>query len=352
VPLTSVSIEDFRNIQRADAVPLASGLTLVYGANAQGKTNFLEALALLLAGIGIRGQSERELVRQGATLYRLSGVWEDSSTAVPVTLLRAVSVQPIRRRREGPSVPVVVFSPDDLQIIKGGPAERRRFLDELAVQLYPRYGREARLYQRALIQRNRALKESAPPAVVQSFEAALAESGSYLWQRRLDVVSLIGPGVSKIAASLAPGEEANIALVRGGHAATDSPGALLDELARRRPEEFQRGMTLTGPHRDELAIVLNGQSAQQFSSQGQQRTLALTLRLAAREGLRVSLSRPPVVLLDDVLSELDGARREALLSLVAQAHQQTVVTDTAAEAYRDLAPWRLTVQGGHVEVAP
>jgi DNA replication and repair protein RecF len=243
---------------------------------------------------------------------------------------------------------VVVFSPEDLAVVKGGPEGRRRLLDDLAVQLHPRYLRELRLYQRALVQRNRALKDGAPDAVLESFEAPLAESGSYLWERRLELVAAWEPATRAVLAGLAPEDALAMRLQRGGHAEAPTADAFRAELRRRQQEERERGMTLTGPHRDDLILSLNHDSAQRYASQGQQRTVALALKLGARTLLAQALNRAPVVLLDDVLSELDGRRRDALMALVARADQQTVVTDTNADRYRALAPWHLTVEAGMI----
>jgi len=351
VALVSITIHDFRNIAEAVDVPLDPRLTLVSGANAQGKTNFLEAVALLLAGLPIRGHSEREMVRQGCTVYRLSGAWQERADEEPVTLVRAVSVNPARRQCQGPQFPVVVFSPDDLYLIKGGPETRRRFLDDLAVQLYPRYLRELRLFQRALAQRNRALKDRAAPAVLAGFETPLSESGSYLWVKRLELIAALRPAAERALWGLAETESLTLDLVRGGHADRPDPEAFRQELARRLSEEMERGMTLTGPHRDEVTIAINGRSADRYASQGQQRSVVLALKLAARALLQERWERSPVVLLDDVLSELDERRREALITLMSVADQQTIVTDTAADAYRPLAPWHLEVREGSIRVA-
>jgi DNA replication and repair protein RecF len=351
VALVRISIHDFRNIAEAVDVSLDPQLTLVSGANAQGKTNFLEAVALLLAGLAIRGHSEREMVRQGCSVYRLSGTWQDRGDEEPVTLVRAVSVDPARRQCQGPQFPVVVFSPDDLYLVKGGPENRRRFLDDLAVQLYPRYLRELRLYQRALAQRNRALKDRAAPGVLASFENALAESGSYLWSKRLELLTALRPAAEQALRGLAETESLSVELVLGGHAERPDADSFRRELARRLPEEMERGMTLTGPHRDEVKLSVNHRSAERYASQGQQRSVALALKLAARHLLQERWDRPPVVLLDDVLSELDGRRREALIALMSAADQQTIVTDTAADAYRPLAPWHLVVRDGTIRMA-
>ena len=348
--LGRIGIWNFRNIAEAPAVSLAPGLTLVSGQNAQGKTNFLEAVGLLLAGLALRGQSDRDMIREGEEGYRIVGDWtEPGGAAAP--LVCSAARTPLRRRRDGAVHPVVMFSPDDVLLVKGGPDGRRRLLDLTLSQLYPYYGRQLRAYQRALAQRNRALKEGATDAVLDSFAPALAEAGAYLWERRTRLVDALTEEMAPLVALLAPQDTPTLVHLPGGHAAQRDARGILEALARRRLEERARGMTLTGPHRDDLDLSLNGRSARLYASQGQQRTLALGLKLAARGVLERQLGERPVVLLDDVLSELDGARRHALLDVVARGGQQTIVTDTQGDRYQDLTPWHLVVEAGRIAPA-
>ncbi len=342
--LLSLTARHFRNLA-AEEVPLAPDITLIIGPNAQGKTNFLEALLLLLAGISLRGQSDRDLVAWGQDGYRLQGPWMGEGTD-PVEKDRLVTVNPLRRRESGPRIPAVAFAPDDLLLVKGSPEGRRRFLDEVAGQIRPRYLPELRRYQRALSQRNRALKSDAAHSVVESFGPLLAEAGSYVWRVRDEVVASLCLRLPDVLGALAPVDRMEITLDRGGHAATATATDFLGELERRRGEERLRGVTLTGPHRDDLHISVNGRAADVFASQGQQRSLALALKLASRDILEEVSGRVPVVLLDDVFSELDGTRRRALLELMSRSRQQTVVTDTDREDIGDMASLRYAVEAG------
>jgi DNA replication and repair protein RecF len=345
VALATVSVYQFRNLQAATLQP-ASGLNLVTGANAQGKTNLLEAVMVLLCGLSMRGDSDREMVQWGADGYTVAGEWVDPHQA-PVAKQRAVTLHPLRRREAGPLIPCVAFGPDDLWMVKGSPEARRRFLDDLASQMWPRYRRELRGYERLLAQRNRALKLGASDAVLESFEPLLAESGTYLWQVRGELVHALGEASPHLLAQLAPGEQVEVTLAPGGHVVDPSASSLLRALQERRVEERQRGMTLTGPHRDDLVVMLNGKPAA-AGSQGQQRTVAVVLKLAARSLLERALGRHPVVLLDDVLSELDHRRRAALLEVMANAAQQTWVTDTDDRQLTHLVGARFGVAGGRI----
>jgi DNA replication and repair protein RecF len=347
VGLRDISLYAFRNIAEAVDVPLGRRLTLVSGGNAQGKTNFLEGVALLVSGWNFRGAPDREVIRRGGSFYRLAGTWDGPP---PLTLELSAGGRPLRRQRVGPFYPVVAFGPDDLAIVKGGPDQRRRFLDTLAAQGEPRYRRELARYQRALLQRNRALKQGTSAAIVHSFDPLLAEAGAYLWDRRRALLRDLEPLAREILAELAPEDPLTLEWLPGGHPPDVSESALTAQLERRANEERLRGQTLTGPHRDEIVIRVRGQPAQQDASQGQQRSIALALRLASCQWLERATGRKPVVLLDDVLSELDERRRQALLRLVAQPDQQTVVTDTASALYAALAEVHLHVQAGAVTV--
>ena len=347
--LLSLSIRHFRNLQAAD-VPLSPGITLLFGANAQGKTNFLEALLLLLCGLSLRGQSEKDMVAWGQDGYRLHGSWRDSESPgdLPVEKDRLVTLNPLRRRDSGPLIPAVAFGPDDLMLVKGAPELRRRFLDDVAGQVRPRYVHELRRYQRALTQRNRALKAEAPDTVLESFDPLLVEAGAFVWAARQQVVAALQTKVPELLEAIAPYDRILLQLERGGHARTPEPGDLLSELHRRRGEERQRGATLTGPHRDDLRILGNDRAADVFASQGQQRSMALALKLASRDILEEGSGRTPVVLLDDVFSELDARRRGALLMLMTRSRQQTVVTDTDRSELQHQAALRYQVEAGAV----
>lgn len=342
--LLSLAVRHFRNLEAGD-IPLAPSITLLSGGNAQGKTNVLEAILLLLAGLSLRGQSDRDMVRWGEAGYRLHGTWQEGSLHL-VEKDRLVTLNPLRRRDTGPLIPAVAFGPDDLMLVKGGPELRRRFLDDVASQIRPRYLAELRRYQRALSQRNRSLKTDAPDSVLESFDPLLSEAGSFVWAVREEVVASLSARVPEVLWAIAPGERIALSLERGGHAPSASPGDFLQELIRRRGEERQRGMTLTGPHRDDLSITGNDRAADAYASQGQQRSMALALKLASRDILEEVSGRTPVVLLDDVFSELDARRRKALLTLMSRTVQQTVVTDTDRSELSDLAGLRYEVEAG------
>jgi DNA replication and repair protein RecF len=346
VPLRTLSAKNFRNLDVTE-LALDARLTLLVGPNAQGKTNCLEAIMLLVGHVALRGQPEREMVASGQTMYRLSGEWADEVGRVHA-LERVVSLSPYRRRVVGPTIPAVSFTPDDLWMIKGAPEARRHYLDTLGMQVSPRYRHELGRYQRALSHRNKALREEAPGAVLEPFEAVMAESGSFLWMRRLSLVAALRQLLEPLLGELSVGEQVGISLKPGGHPEDISFEGYVRRLAEERPTDRVRGMTLTGPHRDDLILTLNGRSAATYASQGQQRSLAIALKLAARALLEQATGLRPLVLLDDVLSELDAARQAALLRLMSESGQQTVVSGTEARSFGILDPLVLEVRDGRI----
>lgn len=350
MPLVDISIRRFRNIEAAD-IALAPGLTLWVGSNGQGKTNGLEAIYVLMTGRSFRPGTEADWTQAGSTWMALEGHWRDREGSVSTLLRHRVQWQPARRReREGRAHPVVLFSPDDLELIKGGPEGRRRYLDELLVMVDPHYQRALKLFQRGLAQRNRALKERLGWAVVDRFADLMAEPAVYLWGARRHVIAQIQPWLEGFQSEVGAGERVGLDLKWGG---TTEPATSAEKylalLHGRRRDEETRGMTLVGPHRDDLLLTLNGQASQLYASQGQQRTIALGLKLATHHIIVERVGYKPLTLLDDVLSELDGLRRRRLLALIASHDQQTVVTDIGGESYRELGPWMYRVEGGRFE---
>ncbi len=344
--LHNVDLSAFRNIHRAH-VELAPHLTLVVGSNGQGKTNLLEAVYLLLQGRDFRTAQEREAIQQGEPVAWLQASGENGGHVE--TWRHRIQREPSRRHHQGVVVPVVLFSPDDVYLAKGSPERRRRFLDLLLGAHDAHYARSLRAYHRALLQRNRALKDPALYAVANDFTPLLVDEGLYLWKRRQETVAALLPRAALLHARLATGEHLGVSLVFGG---TKDPiidqASYYQALAARQKDEFMRQTTLVGPHRDDLAFDINGMDTGVFASQGQLRTLALSIKLATFEWLLAETGRRPVILLDDVLSELDETRRQAILQTVAEPGQQTIVTDTEPRSYASLDPKILYVQQGEV----
>ena len=319
-------LTDFRNYEQVELEP-APGLTAVVGGNGQGKSNLLEAVAWLATLSSFRGAPPEALVRRGAAHAVLRGSVETDgrealieAELVPGGRNRVqVNRQRLQRSRDllG-TLRVTVFAPDDLVLVKGGPGERRRLLDDALVALHPRNDKLRADVDRILRQRNALLRQSGGrltaevASTLDVWDARLAEAGEALVAARTELVDRLAPVVAKAYAEVA---------VDGPTAADVAvsyvpswEGPLAAALAGARRDELRRGVTLVGPHRDDVSLVLDDLPARTHASQGEQRSLALALRLGTHEVVRAATGAPPVLLLDDVFSELDPARSDALLA--------------------------------------
>ena len=330
-----LDLHDFRNYSTATLM-LPAGLTVVRGANGQGKTNLVEALAWLATLDSFRGAPPEALVRAGAdrAVLRADVVHEDGREfLIEAELARAgrhrvqVNRQRLARARDLLGVlHVSVFSPDDLALVKGGPGERRSFLDATLVALHRRNDALLREIDRVLRQRNTLLKQAGGrlrgdiETTLDVWDAKLAAAGDGLGAARAALVAELEPLVGKRYGDLA-GEAAAVEL------RYDPPwrsSGLAAALAASRADDLRRQVTLVGPHRDEVEVVLAGLPARTHASQGEQRCLAFALRLAAHLLLTERTGSTPLLLLDDVFSELDRDRAQALVAHLPAA--QVVVT--------------------------
>lgn len=318
-----VWLSDFRNWRELD-LRLAPGLTVVVGGNGDGKTSLLEAVAYLATLRSFRGAPKDALVRHDCSRAVVRAEGERAGRHL---LLEAeihavgrdrvlVNRQPLARTKDllG-ALRVSVFSPDDLVLVKGPPGARRDFLDGALVALQPRHERLLADVERILRQRNALLRQAGGrvtgdvAATLDVWDARLAAAGEALAAARADLVARLAPIVAETYAALAG------APVRVGvaYVTTWAAGAgLAGALAAARHDDLRRGQTTVGPHRDELAVTLAGRPARTEASQGEQRCLALALRLAAHTLVTETVGSPPVLLLDDVFSELDAERAAAL----------------------------------------
>lgn len=320
-------LTDFRNYQSAE-LELADGLTVVVGRNGEGKTSLLEGIGYLATLSSFRGVPNEALVRQGAerAVVRAEGERAERAVLIETELPRtgrgrvSVNRQPLRRTRDllG-ALRVSVFSPDDLALVKEGPAERRRYLDDALVALHPRHDAVRTELDRILRQRNSLLRQAggrSTPDVASTldvWDAKLVEAGEAWGEARGDLVERLRPSVEQAYNDLAVGAGDRIEI----GATYDAPWrdqGLAAALAVGRTEDLRRGVSLVGPHRDELVLTIDGLPARTHASQGEQRTLALALRLAAHGVTAAVVGEPPVLLLDDVFSELDSGRSAALLA--------------------------------------
>jgi DNA replication and repair protein RecF len=316
-------LTDFRSYREAD-VAFDAGLTAIVGDNGQGKTNLLEAIGYLASLGSFRGAPTDALIRSGAerAVVRAEAEREGRELLLEAEILAngrnrtQLNRQPLRRSRDllG-ALRVTVFSPDDLALVKGGPGERRALLDETLVSLHPRHDQARSDLDRVLRQRGALLKQAGGRLTAEIeltldvFDAKLTQAGEAMARARRDLVAAMAPRLTDAYRRVAH-EEAEVTAVY------DPPwmeGGLAAALAAARKDDIRRGVSTVGPHRDELEVTLAGLPARTHASQGEQRSLALALRLATHQAVMDETGTPPVLLLDDVFSELDPDRSAALL---------------------------------------
>jgi DNA replication and repair protein RecF len=341
-------------------VELGEGLTVVSGPNGSGKTNLLEAAYFALTARSPRTSNERELVRRGASVTRVEADVEGGEEPHALEVAFAPG-EPKRIRVDGAAAEgasresrpaVVVFLPDRLELVKGAPSLRRGHLDQLVAALWPARAATRAAYSRALAQRNalvaRIRAGTASPEGLDAWDVELARCGAELMADRRETAAALAPGFEAMALELGLPEPAVLAY-RPRSRAKDADG-LAAELAERRGADLERGFTAHGPHRDDVALSHGGLSLRSYGSQGQQRTALLALLFAERELLRESRGVAPLVLLDDVMSELDEARRERLAERL-RTSGQAVLTATEpghVPGATDLHVVRLEVAPGSV----
>ena len=366
-----LSLTDFRSYEQVD-LDLEAGITALVGPNGQGKTNLVEALGYLATLDSHRVAADAPLVRSGAerAVVRAGVVRDGRETRVEVEITpgkanRArLGGSPVPRAREilG-TLRTVLFAPEDLAIVKGDPSERRRFLDELLVARAPRYSAVRADYDRVLKQRNALLKTAGAARrsgggalrTLDVWDAHLATAGAALLAGRLELVDVLSPLVDKAYAAVSRGGAGaglayNSSLPDDSLASRDRDvlaAAMAAAVAAARESELDRGVTLVGPHRDDLVLSLGDLPARGYASHGESWSLALALRLASYDLLR-SDGGEPVLILDDVFAELDASRREQLADLVAPAEQVLVTAAVAADVPEQLSGARYDVASGEV----
>jgi DNA replication and repair protein RecF len=364
--LSRLWLRDFRCYDAVD-VGFDEGCTVVTGANGQGKTSLLEAVAWVATGRSFRGVPDSALVASGRdeAIVRAEIVDADRSMLVEAALRAAgrnrvmVNKQAVTRRRDyAEHLRVTVFSPDDLAVVKGGPARRRDYLDELLEASGPKYASVRSDFERVLRQRNALLRSGVRDAQARTtldvLDDRLVASGGELVRARLRLADRLTPGIAEAYESLA-GVTPGMAMVYeaewcGGtldaERIDDVDARLRDALEALRRRETDRGLTLVGPHRDDWRLVINGLDARSHASQGEQRTLALALRLAGHRLIASIVGSDPVLLLDDVFSELDPARSAALVKHLPGT--QTLLTTAGVIPVGIEAERHLTVNDGRV----
>lgn len=355
-----IELVDFRNYAHA-AVELDSGLNLFLGSNAQGKTNLLEAVYVASAGRSYRASRDADMIRWGQPLFRIVADVQRAPEAVKLEVgissagrrfARVDGTQRIRGPELADYLNVVMFTPDDLSLVKGSPSERRRFLDLEISQVSPAYRSWLDTYSKAMAQRNALLKQISAfgpnPGrgvsnrymdLLDAWDEQLIQAGARIILRRAHVVADLSARARTAHHAIA-GDRAELSLIYrpsvqmpvGGDNSAEllsvdrAAQAFRSRLCELRKAEIIRGVTLSGPHRDDVMFELDGVDMAGFGSQGQQRSTVLAVKLAEVEFVAEKTGQRPVLLLDDVLSELDGGRRIRLMDLVETGCQALITS--------------------------
>ena len=338
--VSTLELRDWRNFEQRD-IAFSPGMTVLHGPNAVGKTNTVEALQLLTAGASFRKPRPVQLVREGCESAKATVHLRGDGRVVDVSCLVEGSRRKFRRNGkpcQSADVPEslmsVLFNPDDLAFVKRGASQRRDELDAFGRQANRGFAKVLAAYQRAVEQRNRLLKEEQPNlALLDAWDASVALGGATLLLARLRLFERLVPKVREVYARICDGEdlacryECSLGDDVAGMGRDELTARFLERLAQGRSDDLRRQQTLVGPHRDDLSFTLDGRDARPFGSQGQQRSVVLAWKMAEVELAEEILGARPLLLLDDVMSELDERRRAAVVSCV-QEGIQTVVTTT------------------------
>ena len=350
IHISHIGLTNFRNYQRLE-LDLPSNLIVFQGDNAQGKSNLLEALYMLATAKSQRATSDRELVnwdclQDELTAARITAQAQTKSgdlrIEMSLTASQMATENQIQKRIKINGVPrraidlvgqlsIVLFTAQDIELIDGAPSRRRRYLDIANSQVNSKYLYALQRYNKVLLQRNHLLKRiserDADEGQLAFWDDELVEHGSYIIEQRRMMVDELNKLAPPIHSAISSGEALRI-----NYLPSVDAGEFRNRLAEIRPKEILQRVSLVGPHRDDLAFMINEIDISTYGSRGQQRTVALSLKLAEAGYLRSKINDEPVILLDDVLSELDATRRRQLLESVS-AYNQVIITTTDIDCF-------------------
>lgn len=363
----SLLLRNFRNYGAFD-IEWSPGTNIITGLNAQGKSNLLEAVSYLSIASSFRGSKDADIIRWGQDFFYAEGRIEkqagESNLSVGYSRegRKSAKVNGNQRKKLSDFIGIlntVVFSPEDLDIVKSSPSRRRKYLNGEMIQLFPSYLGMLFQYQKIVAQRNNLLKEpvsrKSKESLLGVWDEQLADTGSKIIKKRLEILKKLTPLARLMHRKITNGQE-ELEIVYEGLEKEEIlrtaeiifiKKIFLEKILAVRSEELSRGVSLVGPHRDDLKLIINNKDVRKFGSQGQQRTTALSLKLAELELMKAETSEYPVLLLDDVMSELDEKRREQLLNIIGRK-VQTFITVTDTDFNMDGIQLKIQVSAGKI----
>lgn len=342
--IQKLTLENFRNY-RYEEIEFSPVTNVIYGDNAQGKTNLLEAVCMFAYGRSKRARSDSELIKFGEKQFRIKLEFSDLHREHKASIIAAANGKKIikinnvainRLSQLVSYLNVVMFSPQELDIVKGSPSVRRRFLDEAISQLYPKYMAELSDYHKVLEQKNGLLKQlrtkgASSDAMLSVWNEQLAEKGAEILIRRHSFLKRLAASAEMVQKEIS-GEILKINYtpnVECGIIKEEAKNEYYDKLEAMQKREIENGASMFGIHRDDISIKIGEKEAKLYASQGQQRTAVLSMKLAQTEYIYEEKGEYPVLLLDDIMSELDVSRRRFLSEKI--KNKQVLITTTDAE---------------------
>lgn len=331
--LTSLSVKNIRT-HKEYSLEVAPDMTLITGQNGSGKTSLLEAIYIALQGSSFKG-SDSEIIRFKAPWYRIDAVFDDG-------LVRTVKFDPSRmsgkkqfeldgkknyRLTYANKYPVVLFEPDELRLINGSPTRRRQFIDRFISQIDPEYALSLRRYERALKQRNNLLKNTSLKNDLFVWDVSLSKYGAYIIERRISLIEQLQPLLEAVYQEIT--HSSDLVTIRYSTSYKNATEQrLLSELHQSAERDMLLGYTSVGPHRHDIVFDLNNCPAASAASRGEIRTIVLALKFLEVDTVKENTDRDPIILLDDVFSELDESRQKALIERFSS--YQTIITSVTA----------------------
>ena len=361
--LSHLSLKNFRSFSELD-LPLSKGITVFLGRNGEGKTNIVEAVMYMAFLSSHRTAGDQPLVKLGeSSAYTRAKVQHPDREILIELEINAdkanrarINQNPVRSQKElFGLVQCIYFSPEDMDLVRGDPSERRRFIDQIVTLRSPRLAGVITDYERAVRQRNALLKTRSNNSSLESWDQQVAKFGAEIIAARITLLEEFTPLFTKIYANISPEKPASIkyksSIENPSTVLQENYDSIIQKMSELRGQELERGLTLVGPHRDDLLLHLGNHLVKGYASHGESWSIALSLKLAAYE-LLINEGSKPILILDDVFSELDEERREQLVSLAKSAEQTIVTVAVESDLPKDLQGSTYIVKNGSVKIAP